>query len=112
MLHRASLAHSLQNEGEANALLERVFAMTDILPPGYRLAGRAMSARFARDRGDMHAVDSLVSSLVAKQESAPLLIWSPKTPVVADETTHDPTRRGGICPWAVRMCTTGSNGGP
>lgn len=76
-MRQAIVAHARRREKAADALIDRVIT-DDSVPSSYRLAARAVAARFARERGDKGAMDTLVAAFAGSaHQGPPLLLWQP-----------------------------------
>lgn len=77
-LRRANLASRYGQPSEAKAFLAPVLAASGDDMAGYRTAARALTARFARQRGDDGATEALLAAMAREpRQAAPTLLWSP-----------------------------------
>lgn len=89
-LRQASLAEAMGRRADARRLLDEVAASPGEALAGYRLAARALSARWARSAGDDSATASFLAAVAREPRAGtPVLLWSPEMPTPADPTGLD-----------------------
>ncbi len=93
-LRQATVAHLRRRETEASAFLAELTNATDERLRPYRVASRALAARFAVDRGDKGAIDRLLGELASEgPRTAPTLLWSAAPPVPSNPVAATPGDR-------------------
>ena len=86
-LRLASVAHFRGRDRESERLLDAVIADPRPDMAGFRLAARALQARFARERGETRAADALLAALA--REPVPVLLFAPPLPAPSDPVPRD-----------------------
>ena len=92
-LHLAWAQHARRDDDRALRTLAVVAATPGDAVQPYRLAGRVLTARIARARGDKGAIDAVIAAMRNDRDrGAPVLVYSPPTPVPTDPAYRaDPT---------------------
>lgn len=89
-LRLANVAHARKRDRETERLLDGMIADTRSDMAGFRLAARALQARFARERGETGATDALLAALASEpQRPRPVLLFAPPLPEPTDPVPHD-----------------------